>query len=396
MATGIYVHIPFCLQKCFYCDFFSKPVERENLRKEYTRAVLQEITFYGKRYGKDVRANTIFFGGGTPSIMEPELIERILREIRKNFSISKKVEITVECNPATLTPQKLEAYKKMGVNRISIGAQSFDDEVLEGLGRIHKAEDITDTFSMAREAGFDNINLDLMFAVPKQGIKSWRNTLKKAIALKPDHISFYSLEIVENTVFEIMLERGMIKETSAKTDRKMYGIAIEALEKAGYSHYEISNASLPGKECKHNLKYWSFDEYLGLGASAHSFIRGVRYSNVCDIEHYIMAMQNQDLAKPGRLGESKTFGANCVDSYYVNTYKDSVSEFVFTALRTKRGVVFADFEDKLKNEFWDIYGAERNEFEGYVRQGLAVSDNYHIALTREGIDISNKIMSIFV
>ncbi len=396
MGAGIYIHIPFCLQKCNYCDFFSQPVDKEVLRREYTRALLQEIVFYGEKYGKEFKANTIFFGGGTPSLMEPELLERVLEELRKRFSISKMAEITAECNPATLSPEKLKEYKRIGINRLSIGAQSFDNEILKTLGRVHNAEDITETFKMARDAGFDNINLDLMFAVPGQGVRQWNNTLKKALELKPEHLSFYSLEICENTLFGILLEEGSLKETSEKTDRKMYANAINAMKKAGYEHYEISNAALPGKECRHNLKYWHFDQYLGLGASAHSFINGVRFSNVRDTEQYIMAMHNQDISRAWTLGSSDVFAADCVDSYHINTYRDNLGEYVFTALRTKEGVVLSDFEEKLKNEFWDVYGKERNEFEQFVRQGFAVSDKKHIALTRSGIDISNKIMSIFV
>lgn len=396
MGAGIYIHIPFCLQKCNYCDFFSQPVDKEMLRREYTRALLQEIAFYGEKYGKEFRADTIFFGGGTPSLMEPELLEKVLHELRQKFSISRKAEITAECNPATLSPEKLEEYKRIGINRLSIGAQSFDDEILKILGRIHSSEDITETFMMARDAGFDNINLDLMFAVPGQGLRKWNDTLKKAIKLKPEHLSFYSLEICENTLFGLLLEEGSLKETSQETDRKMYANAIKMIEKAGYDHYEISNGALPGRECRHNLKYWSFDPYLGLGASAHSFIDGVRFSNVKGIEQYITAMQNQDVSRAWKLGASDVFAADCVDWYHINTYRDSVGEYVFTALRTKKGVVLSDFEEKLKNEFWDIYGRERNKFEQFVRQGFAVSDKKHIALTRSGIDISNKIMSLFV
>ena len=215
MAAGIYVHIPFCLRKCFYCDFFSRPVDNFELRREYTRALIYEIAFYGEKYGKNLKADTIFFGGGTPSLMEPKFIDSIIDALKKNFSISKQCEITMECNPATLTEDKLNGYKAAGVNRLSIGAQSFSDKILEGLGRLHKAADIEENFRLARKAGFENINLDLMFAVPGLITREWRRTVKKALNLRPEHLSFYSLEIAEGTVFDRMISDGVLRETPA-------------------------------------------------------------------------------------------------------------------------------------------------------------------------------------
>ena len=195
MAAGKYIHIPFCLRKCYYCDFFSRPIDDKDLRKEYARALVQEINFYGKKYGKNFSADSIFFGGGTPSLMEAGLIEKIIVALKNNFNISEDAEISMECNPATMDSKKLSGYRKAGVNRISIGAQSFDETVLEKIGRIHKVEDIKATVKMARRAGFENINIDLMFAVPGLTMISWRKTVKEAVKLKPEHISFYSLEI---------------------------------------------------------------------------------------------------------------------------------------------------------------------------------------------------------
>ncbi len=397
MATaGIYIHIPFCLKKCFYCDFYSEAADDEYIRKGYTRALLKEIGFYGAKYGKSFIADTIFFGGGTPSLMEPELIEKILRALKRNFFIAQESEITMECNPATLTAEKLLKYRRLGVNRLSIGAQSFDDEILGRLGRVHKAEDIIKTVELARKAGFDNISLDLMFAVPGQTMIKWRNSLKKALLLKPEHISFYSLEIAEDTVFGRMLKEGSLKETSVERDRRMYQEALDMTEAAGYNHYEISNCALPGKECTHNLKYWNLSEYMGLGASAHSFIKDVRYSNIDNLIQYSHVMWSQDPASNIRIEGSEAFGADCVTVSNVNTYMDNVAEYTFTALRTKEGVVFDDFSKRLKNEFWDIYALQRAEFEMFVQKGYAESDGRHIALTRKGIDISNRIMSLFV
>lgn len=396
MAAGIYIHIPFCIRKCHYCDFFSKAIDSPDVRKDYTQALLQEITFYGKRYGKKFKADTIFFGGGTPSLMEPELIDRIISALKKNFTIEDNPEISMECNPATLTPEKLAGYKAAGVNRLSIGVQSLDDEVLEELGRLHCEKDVIKTYKMARKAGFDNISMDLMFSVPKLGIRKWRSVVKRTSGLKPDHISFYSLEIAENTEFGRRLKEGTLREQLVSIDRVMYHMAIDILKKRGFHQYEISNMAMPGKECKHNKKYWSLEDYMGLGASAHGYIKGVRYSNVCSIDKYINLMYGQDLSSENTLGDSEAYGADCVADYYINTFKDNVSEYVFTALRTNRGVVFDDFMKKFDRGFWDIYIDEKKRFDAYVKDGYAVSDEYHIAITERGMDISNHIMAIFV
>lgn len=396
MAAGIYIHIPFCLRKCYYCDFFSKAVDDRELREAYTKALLQEIAFYGAKYGKEFKADSIFFGGGTPSLMEPEFVQQIISAIRSEFSIDDDSEISMECNPATLTDEKLYGYKKAGVNRLSIGAQSFDDTVLEELGRIHRSADIVDTVKMARKTGFDNISLDLMFSVPKLDDKAWEASVKTALSLKPDHISFYSLEIAENTEFGKRFERGELVEQPASVDRLMYHKAIEIMKEQGFHQYEISNMALSGKECRHNRKYWCLEDYLALGAGAHGYVKGVRYSNVCNIEKYIATLENQDINAEARLGESEAYGADCLEDYYINSYRDNVSEYVFTALRTNDGVSFKAFKEMFKDDFWSIYAKEKEEFLEYVRSGDAVLDEDYIALTEEGMDISNRIMAIFV
>ena len=396
MAAGIYIHIPFCIRKCHYCDFFSVACDDPEMRKSYAMALLQEISYYGKCYGKDFVADSIFFGGGTPSLMEPELINNIISALKRNFTITEDVEVTMECNPATLTPEKLEGYKEAGVNRLSIGVQSLNDEVLEELGRLHTSEDVVKTFKMARKAKFDNISLDLMFSVPKQGIRDWRSVVKRTAGLKPEHMSIYSLEIAENTEFGRRLKNHEMEEQIFSVDRTMYRIALEALRKRGLYRYEISNVARPGKECRHNLKYWSLEDYMALGAGSHGYIKGVRYSNISNIENYISMMKNQDLFNLNKLGDSQAYGADCVDYYHINSFMDNVSEFTFTALRTRGGVEFKRFEELFNRSFWDVYSNEREEFDSYVRSGFAVSDDEHIALTLDGIDISNRIMAIFV
>ena len=377
--SGIYIHIPFCRKKCLYCDFYSEPCDDARLRAEYTKALIGEINYYGQKYSKNLKADTIFFGGGTPSLMEPELIDSIIKALKKAFSITEDAEITMECNPATLDNEKLRGYKAAGVNRLSIGSQSFDEEVLSGLGRIHSAKDIETTVKAAREAGFDNISLDLMFAVPKQTMAKWKDSLEKTLSLKPEHLSFYSLEIAEGTPFGKMHEEGTLEETSIEEDRKMYHYALERIKAAGYNHYEISNACLPGREARHNLKYWDLSDYLGLGPSAHSYIGGERHSNSADLRRYIEAG-----------------GVDCIEESYINDLEDDAVEYTFTALRTKEGVSFEVFREKFGQEFWDFHSEAKKEFEGYVQGGFAEEDCEHIALTQKGIDISNKIMALFV
>ena len=347
--SGIYPHIPFCRKKCLYCDFYSEPCDDARLRAEYTKALIGEINYYGQKYSKNLKADTIFFGGGTPSLMEPELIDSIIKALKGAFSITEDAEITMECNPATLDNEKLRGYKAAGVNRLSIGSQSFDEEVLSGLGRIHSAKDIEATVKAAREAGFDNISLDLMFAVPKQTMAKWKDSLEKTLSLKPEHLSFYSLEIAER------------------------------IKAAGYNHYEISNACLPGREARHNLKYWNLSDYLGFGPSAHSYMKGERHSNLADLRRYIEAG-----------------GVDCIEESYINDLEDDAVEYTFTALRTKDGVLFETFRQKFGQEFWDFHSEAKKEFEGYVQGGFAEEDCEHIALTQKGIDISNKIMALFV
>ena len=373
------MHIPFCLKKCLYCDFYSKACDDAELRRAYTDALLGEIAHYGKKYGKDFKADTIFFGGGTPSLMEPSHIDRIIRALRENFDVAADSEITMECNPATLTEEKLAGYKAAGVNRLSIGSQSFDDEVLAALGRIHRASDIEETVQAARKAGFDNISLDLMFAVPKQGMTKWQASLEKALAIRPENLSFYSLEIAEGTPFGKMHEAGTLEETPIEEDRRMYAFALEQIEAAGYNHYEISNAALPGREARHNLKYWNLSDYLGLGPSAHSYIKGERHSNSADLSGYIEAG-----------------GVGCIAESYINDLEDDMAEYTFTALRTREGVSLDLFKERFGKEFWQVYEDARKEFESFVQGGYAAEDEKHIALTRKGIDISNKIMALFV
>lgn len=363
---GIYIHIPFCLSKCLYCGFYSKAGAEAAEQERYIDSIIEDIFAYGKTYAACYRVDTVFIGGGTPSCLPAEYIERVLTALQRAFTVDEAAEITIESNPKTLSRDKLTAYRAMGINRLSIGLQSFDAECLAALGRVHTAEDFLENFQAARACGFDNINIDLMFSIPGHTEEVWADTLQKAVSLRPEHISFYSLQIEEGTPFYRMFAAGEIEEIPDETDRAMYHKAIAVLREAGYEHYEISNAALPGYACRHNLKYWSMDEYLGIGSSASSYIDGVRFT-----EEPIM-------------------------EFHENSPEDDMSEFVFTGLRKTQGVSLREFENRFGKPFWQVYGERKGELDGFFRRGSLIEEDGWLRLSEEGIDISNAIMAVFV
>ena len=401
---GIYILIPFCLRKCPYCDFYSvAEAQTDRLKERVVKALCSEIEDAGRKYGKGAKAgkqrqaDTVYFGGGTPSLLTPDGMREIMEAVRKSFDIAENPEISMECNPATASAEKLAAYRSAGINRLSIGAQSFDDGILKTLGRLHNSDDTVRTVEEARKAGFDNISLDLMFAIPGQTEKIWEETLRRAMELKPQHISFYSLEFMEGTPFTRRLEKGIIRETDAEADRLMYEGGLEILRQYGFMQYEISNAAA-GEEyiCRHNMKYWSLEEYLGFGPSAHSYItgpegRGLRFSNPCSLEKYIKAWENS--------GEGLTEAEACraAAAFCENSLADDVSEYVFTGLRKNRGIDLEDFKERFGEGLWDFYDEDvRQEFHEYVQGGFAEETEGCIRLTVKGMNISNRIMALFV
>ena len=363
---GIYIHIPFCLSKCSYCGFYSQGGVSEAEQREYVESLLNDMEAYGRVYGGNYLVDTIFIGGGTPSILPPTCIREILDCIRCHFTVIEDAEISMESNPKTLTYESLLAYRRAGVNRLSIGVQSLNDDCLKALGRVHTAADFRRNFIMAREAGFDNINMDLMFAIPGHTWEVWEETLDEAIALGPEHISFYSLQIEEGTPFYDMYRRGAFDQIPDDIDREMYHRAIDKLKAAGYDHYEISNACKPGKACRHNLKYWSMEDYLGIGSSASSYMQGVRFAEAPLME------------------------------YHENSLEDDMSEFVFTGLRKTCGISFDDFEVRYGRKFWDAFADRRESLAPYFAAGQLIETESGLALSEEGFDISNAIMAVFV
>ena len=376
---GMYLHIPFCLRKCFYCDFYSVAGCDEITYLKYTEALKKEIAFFGEKMGSRYFVDTIFIGGGTPSILPAKCIEEILNEVRKYFYISSDAEISMECNPATLTEEKLRIYRQAGLNRLSLGAQSFDDKILSSMGRVHRSSEIVKSYGLARKAGFDNINLDVMFGVPGHEMAQWKETVNTLLKLRPEHISFYSLELAEDTPFYDMFAAGKLVETAPELDREMYHWLLGEMKKAGYVHYEISNGALPGYECRHNLKYWNLDEYLGIGPSAHSYAGGYRFSQPADLGKYI-----------------EEAGCGCIDYYEKNELQDDITDFMFTALRKTGGIEMADFEGRFGMKLWDMYKNCKSQFDDFKSEGLVYDDGKTIGITEKGMDVASRIIEIFV
>lgn len=400
--TGLYIHIPFCVRKCNYCAFLSFGAEGSP-RKEYTDALVCEIILKGEKLGHP-GIDSVYVGGGTPSVLDISQMRDIMHAVRKSFDVKDDAEITIEANPATLGRKdgvmlaKLQAYKYMGFNRLSMGVQSMDNDRLHYLGRIHTAENVKRDMELARRKGFDNINLDLMFSVPGESMDDALSDLRKIIGFSPEHISCYSLQIEEGTPFGEMAASGELHEVPDEEDRETYHEICRVLEEAGYEHYEISNFARPGCRSRHNSLYWNMDDYVGLGLGASGFTGGVRYKNTEDIREYIT------LLKEGRLPTAEE---------HVNTAFDNISEAVFTGLRRKEGVSYeeaaeayfraADAEGKrpcgsheCRDFFWRIFAEAEKEAEDYADRGLLVIGGDGLRLTEKGIDISNSIMSLFV
>lgn len=373
---GLYIHIPFCVKKCSYCDFVSFEGCDDRLQREYAAELVKEIRRWGLLYEKRFQIDTIFFGGGTPSLMDERLICEIIASIRESFPVESDAEITLEANPGTLKARKLEAYRAAGINRLSIGVQSLDDGMLKNLGRIHSVDEFLKNYTLARKYEFNNINIDLMFAIPGHSLEIWADTLRKALELAPEHISFYSLQIEENTRFYTMLKSGEIQQISDVLDREMYHMAIEALNAAGYTHYEISNACKQGYECRHNLKYWSMENYLGLGLGAHSYIDGLRFSMTQDLQSYLN-------------GEK-------INWQHKNDLKDDVSEYIFTGMRKTRGISFEAFRKRFGKELFEFYPEQRGLIGQYEQNGFIEVRDGFMRFTVKGFDISNRILSEFV
>lgn len=376
-ALELYIHIPFCVRKCAYCDFLSFPAT-ERAHEEYVAKLIEEIN--GQSAGfQDYRVTSIFLGGGTPSILSADLMRDLFEALYQCFDIAVDAEISIEANPGTLTMEKLFMYHTCGINRISIGLQSADDEELKVLGRIHCYDDFLKSFQRARQAGFTNINVDLMSALPGQTVQSWKNTLRKVMMLKPEHISAYSLIIEEGTPFYDRYHADRSAFPDEEMDREMYHLTEEVMAAQGFRRYEISNYAKPGYECRHNIGYWTGVDYLGLGLGASSYTHGFRYHNVTDMDEYL----SLDLSESG---------AAARDIQKLSE-KEQIEEFMFLGLRMMRGVSGSEFFERFGLNLWSIYG---EVFERLAAQGLLEVRKPEVRLTELGIDVSNMVLSEFL
>lgn len=371
---GLYVHIPFCVQKCRYCDFLSAPCDDAG-KEAYVDALIKEIKESAADF-RDYSADTIFIGGGTPSILLPEQIVRIMDAIKDNYNLAPYTECTIECNPGTMTEKKAEAFLLAGVNRISIGLQSANDNELRTLGRIHTTEKFLDSFLLARSCGFQNINVDLMNALPYQTLDSFCATLHSVAGLAPEHISVYSLIVEENTpLYDWVYSGNEDALPTEEVEREMYYSAKKILGGYGYERYEISNYARKGYECRHNLGYWERKEYAGFGLGAASLVGNVRYNNQSDMKSYIKCC--------GREKNNKE----------ILSKKDEMAEFMFLGLRKTAGIS--------KEKFYNTFGVEYNKVYGTITQkleskGLIIQENDIVRLTDLGIDVSNVVMAEFL
>lgn len=369
---SLYIHIPFCDQKCFYCDFPSF-AGKDDLKDKYIEALIKEI----KSKVNDYKIKTIFIGGGTPSSLEVYQLEELLKVVA-TLNLSNELEYTMECNPGSINREKLEVLKKYKVNRISMGLQAVQDSLLKSIGRIHDYEKFEKNFREARECGFNNINVDLIFGLPNQSLDNWRESLERIITLNPEHISSYSLIIEEGTAFYKLYEDDKLNVPTEELEREMYNLSKELLLKAGFHQYEISNYGKIGYECRHNLAYWNMESWIGVGSAASSYIDNKRLTNTSEVEKYIEGMRS---------------GNPIIDEEIINSLNDNIEEFMFMGLRKINGISISEFEKRFKKSIDDIYGDLINKYEN---KKLLIRDKDRIYLSPKGIEWSNQIMAEFL
>ncbi len=372
--AGLYIHIPFCIKKCNYCVFISYTDKADCFIASYCDALKKEMQFYSQKM-QSYLFDTVFIGGGTPSAIQPHYITDILNELRQKFTITGDAEITIEANPGTLNEEKLNSYRNAGINRLSLGVQSMDDEVLKAIGRIHNAVDARESFYLARKCGFDNINIDVMYALPKQSLKSYIDTLNKIIDLSPKHISAYSLILEEGTKLDSMYSKGEITLPDEDEAYLMHRAGIELLTSNGYNRYEISNYAKKGYECRHNLNYWQNGEYLGLGVAAHSAIRFndniERWSNTNLLEEYIAYPEKEN-------------------THEVIEKDEEMFEFLMLSLRKISGFSLEEFKNQFGINFFDKYKKQSEILEN--KGWLNLSGN-RLKMTDKGLDMQNEALT---
>ena len=376
----LYVHIPFCEKKCLYCDFLSFSAE-DDLHKAYVDKLIEEIRVQAKNYS-DYQISSIFIGGGTPSVIKAVYISNIMSAIYEAFIVESLAEVTIECNPGTVDIDKLLVYKQSGINRISVGLQSSIDKELQHLGRVHTYADFLYSYEKIRESGYKNVNIDLMSALPWQTLDSWKSTLKKVVMLKPEHISAYSLIIEEGTEFSKIYgsPEGRKFLPTEEVERDMYHSTIDILKNYGYERYEISNYAKPGYESKHNIGYWTGEEYLGFGIGASSYVYGRRFHVEKDIKKYLDINMKRDIMP-------------LYQNIHELSTKEKMEEFMFLGLRLTKGVLVTDFYDRFGMELIDVF---EKPIQKNISFGLLKYENLYLRLTDKGLDLSNRVMGDFL
>lgn len=422
-SISIYIHIPFCVKKCQYCDFLSAPAD-SRAQEVYLRTLKQEIREQAARY-REYEVQTVFIGGGTPTAVPCENLCEVLKTVFSFYRMNPHAEISMEANPGTVTKETLLSYRKAGINRISIGLQSADDVELKLLGRIHTYRDFQQTYRWAQEAGFTNINLDIMSALPGQSVENYKKTLETVLSLKPQHISAYSLIVEEGTPFyeKYGQESEKLQATGEKQpdlpseeeEREMYALTEKLLAAAGYHRYEISNYALPGRECRHNLVYWKRGNYVGFGLGAASMVENVRFENIREIQEYLAEYAGMPDAEPVfaevAQGDAQVLPNEQEFSLREDTHSENeqelsirenvhplspqeqMEETMFLGLRLTEGVSKAEFHRQFGVSMEQIYGEVIRK---NTAKGLLIDEAGYVCLTREGMDLSNYVMAQFL
>lgn len=365
---GIYIHIPFCIRKCYYCDFCSYPDRDSSVMREYTDELCRRMRTFALQKAENKLIDTVYFGGGTPTLLPIDCFESLMKTLFESFKVAPDAEITVECNPASIDKDGLRKLRSLGINRISIGLQSADDKELAALGRLHSFEDFRRIFFDAREAGFDNLSVDLMYGIPEQTVESFKNTLYKLCELSPEHISAYGLKIEDGTIF--WARKNCLKLPNEDEEYDMYSACEEILRGNGYERYEISNFSKPDRQSRHNLRYWHLEDYIGFGVAAHSCFEGERFGNSRDIKAFLAG---EDITE-----ERNTIAEN-----------ERISEYVMLGLRLGEGISESEYLHRTGRAF-------RSDFpmtDTYIKAGFFSERDGRIAFSTKGFFVSNSILS---
>lgn len=378
LTKGLYIHIPFCLKKCRYCDFYSQPLLHQDWLERYSAALLVEIRQQAQVFAP-CRLASIYIGGGTPSLLSSDHLKRIIEAINQEFSITDNAEISIEANPATLELHWLEQLLNMGINRLSIGVQSFSDRELKILGRLHSSREIMDSIELLHKTGLKNFNIDLIYGIPGQSLGDWASNLKQAAECAPRHISAYLLQPGNNTPMAVDIERGRLALLDDEIEAAMYYKTLEFLQKNGFEHYEISNFCKPGYECRHNINYWQAGEYIGIGAGAVSYTNCRRYINRMNWQEYVNSMGNKQSCM--------------VEELEKMIAPELLADAMITGLRMCRGINLREYTNRFNRDLIQEYSSI---IDSGVSKGLLKMEKGQLSLTKKGYFLSNEILCQFI